>query len=53
MGKLVLLKHLSLDQGLHGVNLAIGLLLDELDFTERSLADNLDGVVVFGLILSS
>lgn len=51
VGELVLLEHLGLDEGLHGVDLAVALLLDELDLSEGALADDLDGVVVLGLVL--
>lgn len=43
--------HLRLDQSLEGIGLAIILALDELDFSESTLADNLDGREIFCLLL--
>jgi hypothetical protein len=53
VGELVLLEHFRLDQGLHGIDLAISLLLNQLDFSKGTLSDNLDRVVVLGLILGA
>lgn len=53
VSELVLLEHFRLDQGLHGVHLAIGLLLNKLDFSEGTLSNDLDSVVVFRLVLCS
>ena len=41
MSQLILLKHLRLDQGLQGVDLAVGLLLHELDLTKGTFTDDL------------
>jgi len=49
--ELVLLEHFCLDEGLHGVDDAIRLLLDKLDLSERALSDDLDGRVILGLVL--
>lgn len=51
VSELVLLEHLGLDQRLHGIDLAVRLLLHELDLTESALADDLDRGVVFGFVL--
>jgi hypothetical protein len=48
--QLILLEHLRLDQGLHGVHLAIHLLLHQLDFAKGTFTNDLDGRVVFGLV---
>lgn len=53
MGQLVLFEHFRLDEGLHGVHLTVSFLLHQFDLTESTFADNLDGVVVFWLILCS
>lgn len=42
VGQLVLLEHLSLDERLESVDLAIGLPLHQLDLTKCTLSDNLD-----------
>jgi hypothetical protein len=39
--------HFRLDQGFESTNLAIRLLLHELDFTESTLTNNLDCSIVF------
>ncbi len=46
MRQLILLEHLVFDERLHCVNLCILLLLDELDFPERALANDFDGSIV-------
>lgn len=51
--KLILLEHLRLDQRLHGIHLAITALLDQLHLAERTLADDLDGSVVLGLLFGA
>lgn len=51
MGELVLFEHFRLDQRLHGIDLAVALFLHQLDLAKGTLADNLDRVVVFGLVL--
>jgi hypothetical protein len=43
--------HFRLDQGFESVNLAIGLLLDEPDLTERALSNNPNGSVVLWPLL--
>lgn len=53
VSKLVLFEHLGLYQRLHSVDRAISLLLYQLDLTKGTLSDNLDGVVVLGLVLCS
>ena len=53
VGQLIFLKHFCLDQGLHRVYHTVRLLLDQLDFSEGTLSDDLDGGIVLGLILSS
>ena len=49
--QLVLLEHLRLDQRLHRIDDTVRLLLHQLDLSERTLADDLDGSVVLRLVL--
>jgi hypothetical protein len=51
--ELILLEHFCLDQRLHGIDLAISLLLHKLDLSESTLSNNLDGVVVLRLVLGA
>jgi hypothetical protein len=53
VSELILLEHLRLDERLHGIYLAIATLLHKLDFTEGTLADNLNGCVILGLLLGA
>lgn len=49
VGELVTLEHLGLDEGLHGVDAVVGLLLHKLDFAECALANDLQRLVVLWL----
>lgn len=51
VGELILLEHLTLDQRLHGVDLAISSLLNQLNLTKSTLANDFESVVVLGLVL--
>lgn len=53
MSELVLFEHLALDERLHGVDLSILLLLDELDLPKSALSDDFKGLIVLRCISGS
>ena len=53
MCELVFLKHLTLDKGLHSVDLPILLLLDQLHLAKSPLANDLKSIIVLWLVFGT
>ena len=53
VGELVFLEHFCFYQRLHSIDLAVTFLLNKFNLAKSTLSDDLDGVIVLGLILGS